>query len=96
MDALVLNALKTGTKKKPKVKPLKEFHAKEQHDGKYIVRRSSGKPNDPDQEHTADDMAAVHQALEDHMGGQMAPPDGDADSEAPMGAGQPGMGGVTA
>ena len=90
-DALILNALKKGSKPKVKAKHLKEFHAKEQSDGKYHVVRSSGKPNEPTQENSAADMNEVHQALEDHMG---TPNEGEEEAEA-MGHGQPGMGGET-
>ena len=92
-DELVLHALKKGSKGKKAPKHLKEFSAKEQHDGKYHVKRHSGNPAESAQEHTAADMNEVHAALEDHMG---AANEGEAQAEAPqapMGAGQPGMGG---
>jgi hypothetical protein len=91
MDAAILHALKSGSKPKVKAKPLKEFHAKEQNDGKYHVVTHSGKPNDPTQENTANTLDEVHQALEQHL----APDEGGADSEA-VGEGQPAMGGETA
>ena len=79
---------------KLKPKALKEFNAKELHDGKYIVKRHSGKPEDKPVEHTAENLNEVQAALEDHMG---TPNEGESAAEprqAPMGAGQPGMGGM--
>ena len=92
MDEMILHAMKQGTKKRSVPKPLKEFHAKEQSDGKYHVVRHSGKPSEPAQESTAENMNQVQQALEEHMG---TPNDGE-DEVASMGAGQPGMGGTAA
>lgn len=99
MDKMIEQAMKTGSKKRPAPKHLKEFHAKEQSDGKYHVVRHSGKPTESAHESTAADMNEVHAALEDHMG---APNDGEAEAEpamgggdpSQMGAGQPGMGGM--
>ena len=89
-DAMILNAMKRGSRKHPSAKPLKEFRAKEQTDGKYHVTRHSGKPNEPAQEHTAADLDQVHDALEEHLGGSMSD-----DEVAPqqLGEGEPGMGG---
>lgn len=84
-----MHSLMHGSKGKAKPKALKEFHAKEQHDGKYHVTRGNGKGQPI--EHSAEDLSDVHQALEEHMG---TPNEGEAESEAPeMGAGEPGMGG---
>jgi hypothetical protein len=91
-DALIMNALKKGSKPKIKAKPLKEVHVKEQTDGKYHVTRHSGKPSEPAQENTVNSLEEAHQAMDDHLA--PAPDDADAEADAqPMGAGQPGMGG---
>ena len=91
MDKAILSALEKGSKRHAPPKPLKEFHAKEQSDGKYHVMRHSGKPNEPAQEHSAADLDEVHDAMEEHLGGPMT--DEELGDHAPLGAGQPGMGG---
>jgi hypothetical protein len=106
MDKMLEHAMSRGSKKEPKPRHLKEFHAKEQSDGKYHVRMDSGKPNDSAKEESKADMSQVAAALEDHMG---QPNEGEAQAEAAapqpgmgaapaaaasMGAGQPGMGGM--
>lgn len=72
MAAQVLSS--KPTKKTPH-KPLKEFHAKELHDGTYMHRKMHGKdqydmPVKPDEEGSGD-LDAVHDAMEEHMGGKM-------------------------
>jgi hypothetical protein len=99
MDSLISQALSKGTKNRAKAKApkhLKSFHAKEQHDGKYHVTKHSGNPTESATEHSADNMQAVHSLMEDHMGlpnaGEPESEQG-ADQSAPLGAGEPGMGG---
>jgi hypothetical protein len=91
-----------GSKAPKKLKSLKSFSAKEQHDGKYHVERHSGKPGEQPMEHSAENLNAVQQALEDHLG---TPNEGEEVAEAqpgmggapqsvpPLGQGQPGEGG---
>jgi len=80
MNKMIEHAMKTGTKKRPAPKHLKEFHAKAQHDGTYRMEKHSGKPGDTPQESTAPDVAGVQAALAQHMA--PADPDGDAGADA--------------
>lgn len=74
MHETIAHALKTGSKSK--IKPLKEFHAKEVHSGGYHVTRHSGHPSQPAQEVHTNDFGDVSAMLEDHMG---APNDGEGE-----------------
>jgi hypothetical protein len=93
IDKAMLEKLSKGSgKKSKKPKHLKEFRAKEQHDGSYHVTRHSGKPDEQPMEHSAANMNEVQQALQEHMG--QGEPGMGADEAAPaLGVGQPGVGG---
>lgn len=96
----VAEGLKSHAPKAPKkVKHLKTFHAKEQHDGGYHVVRHSGNPKDGAMEHHAADLEAVHEALADHMGspeesegasggGNQEPAGGEGNQQEPAEPGQ--------
>lgn len=49
-------------------KHLKEFHARQLHDGKIHVLRNHGKPGEAAHETVADNMADAHALMEEHMG----------------------------
>lgn len=60
------------TAAKPKIKPLKEFHAKELHDGSFHIEKHHGydqhmMPVKPSETGSAPDLDGVHDALHEHM-----------------------------
>jgi hypothetical protein len=64
----------SGNKKATKPKPMKEFHAKELHDGTFHTKKMHGfdehmMPIKPDEEGSASDIDGVHDQLHEHMGG---------------------------
>lgn len=74
MAAQVLSAKPVKAKPMPH-KPLKEFHAKELHDGTFMHKKmhgmdQQGMPVQPDEDGSGD-LDAVHDAMEEHMGGKM-------------------------
>lgn len=75
-----------GDEKKPK-KEIKEMHVRKTHNGKHIVTHKHHHPeHHPDEEHSMENMAALHQHMEDHAG---TPNDGEgAESAPPAGAAQ--------
>jgi len=75
-----------GEAKKPK-KEIKEMHVRKTANGKHIVTHKHHHPeHHPDEEHSMENMAALHQHMEDHAG---TPNDGEgAESAAPAGAAQ--------
>src|SRR5580658_2325434 len=76
---LAAHALAHKTPKKATPKPMKEFHAKEVHDGTFHITKHSGKPGEEPKEGSATDMDQVHDALEEHMG---QPNEGEAAADA--------------
>ena len=75
-----------GSDKKPK-KEIKEMHVRKTANGKHIVTHKHHHPeHHPDEEHSMENMAALHQHMEDHAG---TPNEGEgAESAAPAGAAQ--------
>ena len=75
-----------GSDKKPK-KEIKEMHIRKTANGKHIVTHKHHHPeHHPDEEHSMEDMGALHQHMEDHAG---TPNEGEgAESAAPAGAAQ--------
>jgi hypothetical protein len=75
-----------GSDKKPK-KEIKEMHIRKTANGKHIVTHKHHHPeHHPDEEHSMENMAALHQHMEDHAG---TPNEGEgAESAAPAGAAQ--------
>jgi hypothetical protein len=75
-----------GGEKKPK-KEIKEMHIRKTANGKHIVTHKHHHPeHHPDEEHSMEDMGALHQHMEDHAG---TPNDGEgAESAPPAGAAQ--------
>lgn len=75
-----------GGEKKPK-KEIKEMHIRKTANGKHIVTHKHHHPeHHPDEEHSMEDMGALHQHMEDHAG---TPNDGEgAESAPPDGAAQ--------
>jgi hypothetical protein len=75
-----------GDEKKPK-KEIKEMHIRKTANGKHIVTHKHHSPaHHPDEEHSMENMADLHQHLEDHAG---TPNDGEgAESAPPAGAAQ--------
>ncbi len=75
-----------GSAKKPK-KEIKEMHIRKTANGKHIVTHKHHHPeHHPDEEHSMEDMGALHQHMEDHAG---TPNEGEgAESAAPAGAAQ--------
>ena len=75
-----------GEDKKPK-KEIKEIHIRKTANGKHIVKHVHHHPeHHPDEEHSMEDMGALHQHMEDHAG---TPNDGEgAESAPPAGAAQ--------
>jgi hypothetical protein len=75
-----------GDEKKPK-KEIKEMVHRKTANGKHIIVHKHHSPaHHPDEEHAMENMAAVHQHMEDHAG---TPNDGEgAESAAPAGAAQ--------
>jgi hypothetical protein len=75
-----------GEAKKPK-KEIKEMVHRKTTNGKHIIVHKHHHPeHHPDEEHAMENMAAVHQHMEDHAG---SPNDGEgAESAAPAGAAQ--------
>ena len=71
-----------GSDKKPK-KEIKEMHVRKTANGKHIVTHKHHHPeHHPDEEHSMENMAALHQHMDNHAG----EPDGD--EAAPAGAAQ--------
>jgi hypothetical protein len=59
---------RSSSEKKPE-KHIKEIKIRKSHDGKHIVTHVHHHPtHHPDEEHVANDMAALHNHLEDHAG----------------------------
>ena len=57
-----------GDEKKPK-KEIKEMHIRKTANGKHIVKHSHHHPeHHPDEEHSMEDMGALHQHMDDHAG----------------------------
>src|ERR1700683_2015566 len=75
---LAAHALAHRSKKTAPKKVLKEFHAKELHDGTYSIHKQDGKGGM--KEESAQDLAQVHDKLDEHMG---PPNDGAAQSGDP-------------
>ena len=75
-----------GSDKKPK-KEIKEMHVRKTANGKHIVTHKHHHPeHHPDEDHAMNDMAELHQHMEDHAG---TPNEGEgAESAAPAGAAQ--------
>jgi hypothetical protein len=75
-----------GSDKKPK-KEIKEMHIRKTANGKHIVTHKHHHPeHHQDEEHSMENMAALHQHMEDHAG---TPNEGEgAESAAPAGAAQ--------
>lgn len=73
----------SGDEKKPK-KEIKEMVHHKSTNGKHIVVHKHHHPeHHPDEEHALNDMAALHQHMEDHAG---TPNDGEGPESAPQGA----------
>lgn len=66
---------------KPK-KEIKEMHIRKSANGKHIVKHIHHHPAHPDEEHVMNDMAMLHQHMDDHAGepneGEAAPAEGSA------------------
>ena len=82
------HVLGLGTPKpaaKPKIKPMKEFHVRELHDGTYHIEKGHGRDHmgmdvKPHEEASASDLDGVHDHLEEHMG---EPNFGEEQGESP-------------
>jgi len=71
---MAAHALAHMPKAKAAHKALKEFHAKELHDGTYHIEKhhghdEHGMPVKPAEEGSATDLDGVHDHLEEHFGG---------------------------
>jgi len=66
-------------------KPLKEFHAKELHDGTYHVMKHHGDVMKPPTEGSAQHLEELHDHLEEHFCGGVGPHDGEKEGEKKQG-----------
>jgi hypothetical protein len=79
-----MDAVKGLAKDKAPKKEIKTMEHSKSHNGKHIVVHKHHSPSHhPDETHVMNDMAELHQHMDDHAG---APNDGEA---APAGADQP-------